>query len=145
MGERGKLRRGAGGSGWVEVPGVDGDLAGEGGELAQGSKAAVEKPGDERASDEKKEEGSGGVELNGAKDGVPDPVGGRPVKDDDAAQPSAVVARIDEARTLGTEGAIVFAVDLEVEEITMEFVVVFAMSVGGRCGGKSKAEALPVL
>jgi hypothetical protein len=72
MRERGQFGGLARGGGGMEGPRVRGDFAGKGCEFAQRCESAVENPGDERTGDEDEEKHAGGVELDGAVDGVPD-------------------------------------------------------------------------
>jgi hypothetical protein len=141
VGERGQLGGGAGGAGRIEVPGVDGDVAGEGSKLTQGSKAAMKEPSDEGAGNEEQEEGAGRVELDGAEDGVPDTVGWCAVEDNDGAELAAVVAGIDEPCALRAKNAIILAVEFEIEKVAVWWPVVVAMGVGWRRGGENEAEA----
>lgn len=132
-GERGQFRGGARAGRGRELPGIDGDLGGERGQLAQRKQAAVEQPGNERTGDEEKEEAAGGVELDRAANGMPDVGGGRAVKDGDLTElAAAVLGGVDGAGTLDAEQAVAVAVDLRLGNV--------APGLGGSAG----AGALPV-
>ena len=104
----------------------------------------MQQPGNKRAGDEQKKQGSSGIKLDGTEDGVPDPAGWRPIDDHDAAQLAAMVAGIDETCPQCAESTILLPIDLQIDEIAVELAVVVALGVGFRCGGESKAQSLPV-
>jgi len=105
------------GCGRIESPRICRNVSRKSGELAQRRKATMEDPRDERTCDENEQKHAGGIELDGAIDGMPDVLSGRSVEDGDEAEVTAAgLAGIDDARTGETEEPVVAVVHLGTEE-----------------------------